>query len=90
MNVLSHPVVVKMNGMEQICYWNLHFWSNGSCDTIVHHQATDPLFWSRDSRRLGSQKVYHAVYLHLRETGHTINIKEATILDREEHYNRRH
>ena len=30
-----------------------------------------------------------AVYLHLRETGHTINVKDATILDKEEHYNRR-
>ena len=29
-----------------------------------------------------------AVYLHLRETGHTINTKNATILDKEEHYNR--
>ena len=30
-----------------------------------------------------------AVYLHLRETGHTINTKDATILGKEEHYNQR-
>ena len=52
---------------NNLCYWNLHFWSNVSCDTIAHNQATDPLFRSCDMQYT----------------------KDATILDKEEHYKRR-
>ena len=51
-----------------------------NCVLVLQHQHRNPS---------SNEAQNSAVYLHLIKTGHTINIKDATILDKEEHYNRR-